>query len=140
MVMKRTFQLQIEGKKPERVLDSIKHEVRKYLKRERRRILPLDTDYWDFDCKFGISEETSEVVHLSTVIGHIDEIAKTNATQLYVEIVAKALKRKPRVSNVPIDSNFSDHEDLAQDAPQPEEHSKASPKAHPIEATQIPQN
>lgn len=95
--MKRTFQLQIEGKKPERILDSIKHEVRKYLKRERRRVLPQDTDYWDFDCKFGSSEETSEVVHLSTIIAHIDEISKTGGTQLYVEIIAKAVKRKPRV-------------------------------------------
>ena len=95
--MKRTFQLHIEGKKPERILDSVKHEVRKYLKRERRRVLPEDTDYWDFDCKFGASEETSEVVHLSTIISHIDEISKTGGTQLYVEIIAKAVKRKPRV-------------------------------------------
>ena len=94
--MKRTFQLQIEGKKPDRVLDSIKHEVRKYLKRERRRVLPIDTDYWDFDCKFGLAEESSEVVHLSTVIGHIDEAAKANHSQLYVEIVAKAVKRNPK--------------------------------------------
>jgi hypothetical protein len=95
--MKRTFQLQIEGKKPERVLDSIKHEVRKYLKRERRRVLPQDTDYWDFDCKFGLSEEASEVVHLSSIIAHIDEISKAGGAQLYVEIIAKAVKRKPRV-------------------------------------------
>jgi hypothetical protein len=95
--MKRTFQLQIEGKKPERVLDSIKHEVRKYLKRERRRALPLDADYWDFDCKYGVSEATAEVVHLSSVIGHIDETSKNAGTQLYVEIVAVAKKRKPKL-------------------------------------------
>lgn len=95
--MKRTFQLSVAGKKPERVLDSIKHEVRKYLKRERRRTLPKDTDYWDFDCKFGTSEASAQTVHLATITGHIDEISKANGTQLFIEILAKAVKRKPRV-------------------------------------------
>jgi len=108
--MKRTFQLNIEGKKPERVLDSIKHEVRKYLKRERRRSLPEDKDYWDFDCKFGTSEESSEVVHLSTIISHIDEASKSNAPQLYVEIIAKAVKRNPKIRAEPIESGDIDPE------------------------------
>ncbi len=107
--MKRTFQLNIEGKKPERVLDSIKHEVRKYLKRERRRSLPIDTDYWDFDCKFGVSEDTSEVVHLSTIITHIDEASKSNAVQLYVEIIAKPVKRNPKIKTEPTQSDL-DHD------------------------------
>ena len=94
--MKRTFQLHIEGKKPERVLDSIKHEVRKYLKRERRRVLPEGSDFWDFDCKFGVAEENAEVVHLSTLIAHIDDISKNAGSQLYVEIIAIPKKRKPR--------------------------------------------
>ena len=38
--MKKTFPLQIEGRHPDRVLDAIKNELRKYLKRERRRDLP----------------------------------------------------------------------------------------------------
>ena len=105
--MKRTFQLNIEGKKPERVLDSIKHEVRKYLKRERRRSLPIDTDYWDFDCKFGVSEDTSEVVHLSTIITHIDEASKSNAVQLYVEIIAKPVKRNPKIKTEPTQSDLA---------------------------------
>ena len=35
--MRKTFQLQVEGKNPDRVLDAVKHEIRKYIKRERRR-------------------------------------------------------------------------------------------------------
>ena len=35
--MKKTFQLQVEGKHPERLLEAIKHDIRKYLKRERPR-------------------------------------------------------------------------------------------------------
>ena len=35
--MKKTFQLAVEGKNPERLLEATKHEIRKYIKRERRR-------------------------------------------------------------------------------------------------------
>ncbi len=126
--MKRTFQLQIEGKKPERVLDSIKHEVRKYLKRERRRLLPLGTDYWDFDCKFGVTEESSEVVHLSAIITRIDEISKANGTQLYVEIIAKAVKRKPRV----ITHGSEDEGEVIEGQTQPNESDTPQPNTQPV--------
>ena len=87
--MKKTFPLQIEGKHPDRVLDRVKHEVRKYLKRERSRTLPEGVDFWDFDCKFGLSEDTAQAVHLANVITCIDSAAKEQATQVYVEIWAK---------------------------------------------------
>ena len=87
--MKKTFQLHVEGKHPDRLLDAIKHEIRKYLKRERRRDLPEGVDYWDFDCKFGLSQDTSEVVHLANVIACIDNAVANQATQFYVEILAK---------------------------------------------------
>jgi hypothetical protein len=57
--MKKTFQLQVEGKHPERLLEAIKHDIRKYLKRERRRDVPEGADFWDFDCKFGLTEEAA---------------------------------------------------------------------------------
>ena len=57
--MKKTFQLQVEGKHPDRLLEAIKHDIRKYLKRERRRDVPAGADFWDFDCKFGLTEDTS---------------------------------------------------------------------------------
>ena len=87
--MKKTFPLHIEGKHPDRVLDRVKHEVRKYLKRERSRALPEGVDFWDFDCKFGLSEDTAQAVHLANVITCIDSAAKEQATQVYVEILAK---------------------------------------------------
>ncbi len=87
--MKKTFQLQVEGKHPDRLLDSIKHDIRKYLKRERRRELPEGVDFWDFDCKFGLTEETAEVVHLANVITCIDHAVANQAKQFYVEILAK---------------------------------------------------
>ena len=41
--MKKTFQLAQEGKKPDRLLEATKHEIRKYIKRERRRALPYSS-------------------------------------------------------------------------------------------------
>lgn len=87
--MKKTFQLHVEGKHPDRLLDAIKHEIRKYLKRERRRNLPEGVDFWDFDCKFGLTEDTAEVVHLANVITCIDNAVANQAKQFYVEILAK---------------------------------------------------
>ena len=96
--MKKTFPLQIEGRHPDRVLDALKHELRKYLKRERRRDLPAGVDYWDFDCRFGLSQDSAETVHLSQLSGRVDEAAKNGATQVYVEILAKHGVRGARVA------------------------------------------
>ena len=97
--MKKTFQLRPEGKHPDRVLDATKHEIRKYLKRERRRDLPEGVDFWDFDCKFGLSEASAEVVHLATLIECIDAAAKEAALTCYVEILAKHGVRVPRAKD-----------------------------------------
>lgn len=94
--MRKTFQLAVEGKHPDRVLDAVKHEIRKYIKRERRRELPEGADYWDFDCKFGLAPETAEVVHLARLTALIDGVAKEGGPQFYVEILAKSGHRKAR--------------------------------------------
>ena len=92
--MKKTFQLQVEGKNRDRVLDAVKHEIRKYIKRERRRALPEGVDYWDFDCKFGPTDQGAEVAHLAALTGLIDAVAKEQGPQFYVEILAKPGVRK----------------------------------------------
>ena len=94
--MKKTFQLQVEGKHPDRLLEAIKHEIRKYIKRERRRVLPEGADFWDFDCRFGTAEEAAEVVHLSAITGLIDGVVKEGGRQFYVELLAKPGQRKAR--------------------------------------------
>ena len=77
--MRKTYPLHVEGRHPDRVLDAIKHDVRKYLKRERRRDLPEGVDYWDFDCKVGDSKDSAAVVHLSALISSIDAVAQAKA-------------------------------------------------------------
>ena len=74
--MKKTFQLSIEGKNRDRVLDAVKHDIRKYVKRQRRVPLPEGVDYWDFDCRFGTSEDNAVVVHFATIMGLVDAVAR----------------------------------------------------------------
>ncbi|REN16841.1 hypothetical protein DSI41_14705, partial [Mycobacterium tuberculosis] len=52
--------------------------------------------FWDFDCRFGASQESAEVVHLSAITGLIDGVVKEAGKQFYIEILARPAKRKPR--------------------------------------------
>ena len=103
--MKKTFQLHVEGKHPDRVLDAIKHEIRKYLKRERRRDLPTGVDYWDFDCKFGLSADVAETVHVANLIACIDAAVQAQATSFYVEILATHGVRMKRSLSSDVQTN-----------------------------------
>jgi len=94
--MRKTYQLRPEGKNPDRVLDAVKHDIRKYIKRERRRVLPEGVDYWDFDCRFGLAQASAQVVHLSALTGLIDEVAKAEGPEFYVEILARHGHRTAR--------------------------------------------
>lgn len=105
--MKKTFPLHVEGKHPDRLLDATKHEIRKYMKRERNRALPQGVDFWDFDCRFGATEQEAVVAHPAELIGLIDNTAKAGGTQFYVEILAKHGVRKLRdPSAAPTIGNF----------------------------------
>ena len=105
--MKKTFQLHVEGKHPDRVLDAIKHEIRKYLKRERRRDLPAGVDYWDFDCKFGLSAEVAETVHVANLIACVDAALQAQAMSFYVEILAThgVRMKRPMSTDVGMDED-----------------------------------
>lgn len=111
--MRKTFQLRPEGKNPDRVLDAVKHEIRKYIKRERRRELPPGVDFLDFDCKFGTSAETADTAHLSALTALMDGVAKEAGPQFYVEIIGKPGHRTAKpVTDAPVLAG-----DLAGNAP-----------------------
>lgn len=93
--MKKNFPLQTDGKHPDRVLEAVKHDIRKYFKRERSRPVPADADFWDFDCKVGPSAESATVVRVGGVIEAVDAIAKAGAASVYVEILSKHGIRVP---------------------------------------------
>lgn len=88
--MKKTFPLKVPGKADARVFEAIIGDVRKYVKRERRKKVTEGVDFWDFDCKVGRDQETPAVVHIKELINAIDAVAKNEeATAVYVEIIAK---------------------------------------------------
>ncbi len=93
--MKKTYPLHAEGKHPDRVLEAIKHDIRKYFKRERNRPVPAGADFWDFDCKVGNSADTAQVVRVGAVIEAVDTAAKSGAAAVYVEILSKHGVRVP---------------------------------------------
>lgn len=94
--MKKTFPLAIEGRHPDRVLDALKHEIRKYLRRERRRALPEGVDFLDFDCRFGLTSASAQDAPVADLIGLIDSASREGAASVYVEILAKPGKRRAR--------------------------------------------
>ncbi len=96
--MRKTYPLQIEGKHPDRVLDAVKHDIRKYVKRQRRVALPEGVDFWDFDCKFGLTAETAAPIHYGDLTKQIDAAAKEGAGAVYVEVLAKNGQRKARAA------------------------------------------
>ncbi len=94
--MRKTYLLNIEGKNRDRLLDAAKHDIRKYVKRERSRPLPAGVDFWDFDCKFGTSEAEAAAVHFATLMGSVDGVASEGGDQFYVEVVTRHGHRSAR--------------------------------------------
>ena len=91
--MRKIFPLQIEGRHPDRVIEAVRHEIRKYLKRERRRELPAGADFWDFDVRCGSTRENAEPVHLASLFASIDAVAAEKGAEVYVEILARPAQR-----------------------------------------------
>lgn len=84
---------------PRRV-DAIKHEIKKYFKRERNKTLPAGMNYWAFDCRFGVSAEAATEVFPSDINKRIDEVVAQELPEFYVEILARACKHAPRTGLV----------------------------------------
>lgn len=92
--MKKTFPLTAKGKHPDRVLDSIKHDLGKHIKRERQKGLPLGVDFWDFECLVGVTETTAQPVHFAALKTKIDEIAASGAATVFVQMTTTRGVRK----------------------------------------------
>ncbi len=87
--MKKTFALTHPKIKLARLIEAAKYEVKKYLKRERNKTLPEDVDFWDFDCKYGHTEQEAKVIHLSQINKCMDEAEQLQLASFYLEIIAK---------------------------------------------------
>ncbi len=102
--MKKLFQLNVEGRNRDRLLDASKHEVRKYVARQRRAALPDGVDYWDFACRFGPTETEATDVHFSTLIGLMDEAGKAGADAFFVSILGTRGVRMAKPQDASADS------------------------------------
>ncbi len=95
--MKKTFKLIHPKIKYARLVEAVKHDVRKYLKRERRKELPDGVDFWDFDCRFGDTESEAKTVHVAEICPLIDDAETRELESFYVEILAKAGHRTKKL-------------------------------------------
>ncbi|MDA3809611.1 MAG: DUF6172 family protein [Spirochaetaceae bacterium] len=87
--MKKTFVMTHEKIKVPRLFEAAKHDVKKYIKREQRKKLTDNVDFWDFDCKFGFTEEEAKTIHISEINKCIDEAEEKKLDSFYLEIIAK---------------------------------------------------
>ena len=92
--MKKTYQLDDVKKKKERVLEAIKHDVRKYIKREKNKKLPEGFDFWNIDCKFSLNNEEAKTIDFTEITKNIDEASTSDAKSLYIELLSSAKKRE----------------------------------------------
>ncbi len=95
--MKKSFKLQAENKNQDRVVESIKNEIRKYIKREQRKALPEDKDFWFFDCKFAKNDETPEEIPFSDIIKFVNEAVEAKSKTFYLEIETRAEQRTKKL-------------------------------------------
>lgn len=94
--MKKVFKLTDSKIAPARQVEAVKHEINKYIARERRKKLPEGVDFWDFDCKFGNDVDSAKTIHLSEINKSIDAVVSEAAESFYLEVLAKPGRRVKR--------------------------------------------
>ena len=93
-LMKKTFSMTDPRHKAPRVVAAIKSDVRKYLKRERRKALPEDAGHWAFGCRAGKNEQEAKAVHSAEIARVIDAAAEQGWPEIYIEILARPGSRR----------------------------------------------
>lgn len=94
--MNKTYKLIEEKRDKDRVVEAIKHEIRKYIKREKNKSLPEGVDFWKLECK--ISKDSNELafVEFQNLIKTIDILVSEEAETLNIEILSFEGIRKPK--------------------------------------------
>jgi hypothetical protein len=97
--MRKTFKLTHPKIKYGRLIEAVRRDVKKYIRRERRKNLPEGIDFWDFDCKYGNTEEDVQEIHLSEINKFIDKAEEQQLESFYLEILVKPGQRtqKPKI-------------------------------------------
>ena len=92
--MKKVFKLKDEKRNPERIVEAIKHEIRKYIKRERRKKLPEGAVYWEFDCRFGESAEDAKTMHSPELLSSLEKAREAGWDSCYAELISRPVYKK----------------------------------------------
>jgi len=99
--MKKVFKIQQEKLNENRAVDAIKNELRKYIKREKKKDLPNNkTMYWDFDCKFGKSAEFALDCDFDHIIMELSNVVLAGWEECYIEILAKAVDKPKKEEEI----------------------------------------
>lgn len=99
--MKKVFKIQQDKLKPDRAIDAIKNELRKYVKREKKKNLPnAKTMYWDFDCKFGKSAQEAKVCTFDEISTALNGVVEAGWSECYIEVMAKTVDKPLKEEDV----------------------------------------
>ena len=93
--MKKTFILTHPKKQKDRLFEEAMRDVKKYFKREEKKELPEDFDCWNFDCRFGNTEEEAKVINRSEITKYITGAQNLKLDSFYLEILAKPGNKPP---------------------------------------------
>ncbi len=92
--MKKVFKIEQDRLKPDRAVDAIKNELRKYAKREKKKDLPnKKTMYWDFECKFGKTADLATECTFEEISTQLNSVVADGWHECYVEVIAKAVDK-----------------------------------------------
>jgi len=96
--MKKIFKLTDEKRHEDRVVEAVKNDIRKYVKREKKKTLSdKATMYWDFDCKIGEDAASAKAVVFEELIKVLDAIKANGSKEVYVEILAKEVEKPLKI-------------------------------------------
>jgi hypothetical protein len=71
------------------VVEAIKYELKKYIKRERNKKRPEEVDFWDFDCRYGANEASCGVIHVSEINKVISEADAEGLNSFFLEVLSR---------------------------------------------------
>jgi hypothetical protein len=94
--MNKSYKLIEEKRNKDRVVESIKYEIRKYIKREKNKPLPEDVDFWKLECKISKDSDELAFVEFQNLIRTIDILVLEEAESLNIEILSFEGIKKPK--------------------------------------------
>ncbi|MBJ7537995.1 DUF6172 family protein [Marinomonas transparens] len=94
--MKKNFVLSHPKISYQRLIEMAKSDVKKYIKKERTKVLPEGADFWGFDCKFGQKPDSARVIHEGDINSNISSAQSQHWKSFYLEVVATPKTRIKR--------------------------------------------